>query len=320
MYHPTTRLLTILELLQTHAELSGAVLAQRLEVEPRTIRRYMMMLQDMGMPIEATRGPGGGYRLRAGFRLPPLSFTEEEATALVLGLLGTAWLEIEVSPVAIEGALAKVSRVLPPRVRERVQAVSAHLVIGPNHQVARPDAALLLAFSEAIQQRQRIAIDYRALNDAATQRTVEPYGIVGWQGHWYLIGYCCLRQAYRVFRLDRIQQMQILSENFVRAEDFNCQAFLVAHYTRLQSRWPIEVEFHAPLYTVQQKLPASYGSLTATPTGVLFQGQYEDLRGMARYLVALDLPFVIHQPPELRQALRCLAEEMMQIATAQPTP
>src|SRR4029450_8187495 len=116
----------ILELLQTHVELSGEALARRLEVETRTIRRYIMMLQDMGMPIEATRGPGGGYRLRTGFTRPPLMFTEEEATALVLGLLGTAWLEVELSAVAVEGALAKVSRVLPGRARQRVQAMSTH--------------------------------------------------------------------------------------------------------------------------------------------------------------------------------------------------
>jgi predicted DNA-binding transcriptional regulator YafY len=103
MYHPTTRLLTILELLQAHPSLSGEALARRLEVEPRSVRRYIMMLQDMGMPIEAARGPGGGYRLRPGFKLPPLLFSEEEATAIVLGLLGTAWLEIGQSPVAVEG-------------------------------------------------------------------------------------------------------------------------------------------------------------------------------------------------------------------------
>src|SRR5262245_1212921 len=113
MYHPTTRLLTILELLQIHPSLSGAALARRLEVEPRSVRRYIMMLQDMGMPIEAVRGPGGGYRLRPGFKLPPLLFTEEEATAIMFGLLSSAWLEIGLSGVAIESALAKVFRVLP---------------------------------------------------------------------------------------------------------------------------------------------------------------------------------------------------------------
>src|ERR671917_969806 len=102
MYHPTTRLLTILELLQTYPMLSGEALARRLEVAPRSIRRYIIMLQDMGMPIEAVRGPGGGYQLRQGFKLPPLLFTEEEATALVLGLLGTTWLELDQSPVAVE--------------------------------------------------------------------------------------------------------------------------------------------------------------------------------------------------------------------------
>ena len=95
MYHPTTRLLTILELLQTHPYLSGDELARRLEVEVRSVRRYILMLQEMGIPVEGTRGPGGGYRLRPGYKLPPLLFTEEEATAMVLGLLGIAWLEIE---------------------------------------------------------------------------------------------------------------------------------------------------------------------------------------------------------------------------------
>ena len=99
MYHPTTRLLTILELLQTHPSLSGEALARRLEVEPRSVRRYIAMLQDMGMPIEAVRGPGGGYQLRPGFKLPPLLFSEEEATAIVLGLLSTSWLAIDqISP------------------------------------------------------------------------------------------------------------------------------------------------------------------------------------------------------------------------------
>src|SRR5262245_38817201 len=138
MYHPSTRLLTIMELLQSHGELSGQALARRLEVETRTIRRYIMMLQDMGIPIEATRGPGGGYRLRSGFKLPPLMFSEEEATALVLGLLGTAWLEVELPAVAVEGALAKVSRVLPGRARERIQAMSTHLHLGTPGQITRP--------------------------------------------------------------------------------------------------------------------------------------------------------------------------------------
>ncbi|MCG8347757.1 MAG: YafY family transcriptional regulator [Chloroflexales bacterium] len=316
MYHPTTRLLTILELLQAHPLLSGAELARRLEVEPRSVRRYIQMLQDMGMPVEATYGPGGGYRLRPSFKLPPLLFTEEEATVIALGLLGAAWLEIGMSSVAIEGALAKVARVLPERARERLNAVTTHLMLSPHAQAARPDAALLIDLSDAIQQRRRVDIAYRSYHDAITQRTVEPYGIAGWWGRWYLAGYCCLRQDYRLFRLDRLQQTQIRTDTFVRDESFDCEAYVCGQLMRA-ANWRIEVEFQATLYTVQQKIPAAYGSLTETPSGVLFRCDADDLDYTARYLMALDLPFVIHNPPELREELLRLATQMTQIATTQ---
>ncbi|MDP9471495.1 MAG: HTH domain-containing protein [Chloroflexota bacterium] len=87
MYHPTTRVLTTLELLQAHPQLSGIDLAARLEVDRRTVRRYVTMLQDLGIPVEAERGRHGGYRLRPGFKLPPMVFTDDEALALTLGLL-----------------------------------------------------------------------------------------------------------------------------------------------------------------------------------------------------------------------------------------
>jgi predicted DNA-binding transcriptional regulator YafY len=320
MYHPTTRLLTILELLQMHAVLGGAEIARRLEVEPRSVRRYIQMLQDMGMPIEAVRGPGGGYRLRPGFKLPPLLFTEAEATAIVLGLLGSSWLELGLPAMSTEGALAKVFRVLPLRARERLNAVSTHLVFSPHEQEERPDATLLISLSEAIQQRQRVALDYLAQPGQATRRTVEPYGLAAWWGRWYLVGYCCLREGYRVFRLDRVQQVQLLAESFERPEDFDGYAYMVEHLAKASAHWQIEVEFQAPLEVVQRKIPASYGTLTATPTGVRFEYQYGDLASTALYLMGLKLPFVIHRPPELRAALLNIAEQMRQVATAQARP
>lgn len=316
MYHPTTRLLTILELLQTYPSLSGEELARRLEVETRSVRRYIMMLQEMGMPIEGTRGPGGGYRLRPGFKLPPLLFTEEEATAVVFGLLGTAWLEIELSSVALEGALAKVYRVLPLKGRERLQAISSHMILSPHRYEARPDASLLVSISEAVQQRRRIAIEYSSHHNEVTQRHVEPYGVVGWKGHWYVVGYCCLRQAYRLFRLDRVRSVQFLLDTFLRAEDFDCLAYVIKHLATIPDRWTIEVEFQAELHALQQKIPSTYGYMTVTPTGVLFQTHHNDLPTIARYLIGLDFPFIIHNPPELREAMIHLAEKIMQIATA----
>jgi len=316
MYHPTSRVLTVLELLQSRPSISGPELAARLEMDVRTVRRYITHLQDVGIPIEANIGRHGGYRLCPGFKLPPLIFTEEEATAIMLGLLGTSWLEIGQSSVAVEGALAKVSRVLPRQARERLNAMSNHLFFFSPQQEVRPDVSLLISLSEAIGQQQCIAIDYRSHHNQVTHRKVEPYAIMGWNGHWYLVGYCCLRQDYRTFRLDRIQQVEVLEESFERAEDFDVQAYVMERNSWQSAPWQFEVEFQAALYTVQQKIPSSYGSLTETPTGVLFQSQTENLDYTARYLMALNLPFVIHHPPELREALLRLAEQMTQIATA----
>ena len=171
--------------------------------------------------------------------------------------------------------------------------------------------------SEAIHASQCIAIDYCSHHDEVTHRKIEPYGIRGWKGHWYLGGYCCMRQGYRLFRLDRIQQLQILSETFEKAEDFDYEMFVREKYATHGMR--VEIEFQAGLTTVQQKITTVYGTLTPTPTGVLLQEQYDDVEGMARYLMALDLPFVIHHPPELREALLRLGERMIQIATV-PLP
>lgn len=315
MYHPTTRVLTILELLQTYHSLSSTELARRLEVGPRTVRRYIQMLQDMGIPIEAVRGPGGGYRLRPGFKLPPLMFTEEEATAVVLGLLGSAWLQIGQPAVAVEGAIAKVTRVLPAGARERLRAISAHLVLSSHSQERPPEATLLIDLSVAIQQCQRITIEYHSQHNEVTQRMVEPYGLAGWWGRWYLVGYCCLRQDYRLFRLDRIQQVQILAETFGRAHSFDPQVYAAEQLAPTASPVPIEVTFQAPLAVVQQKIPFSYGTLTPIPEGVLFQSRYYNVAMTARYLVGLNLPFVVHQPPELREALFALADQMIRSAT-----
>jgi len=316
MYHPTTRLLTILELLQAHHSLSGEALARRLEVEPRSVRRYITMLQDMGMPIEAVRGPGGGYQLRPGFKLPPLMFTEEEATALVLGLLGTVWLEVGQPTVAVEAALAKVLRVLPLRARERLGAMASHLVLSPGVRDARPDATLLLDLSEAVQLRRRVALAYRSHHDEVTQRTVEPYGLAGWWSHWYLVAYCCLRKGYRLFRLDRVQSMELRAETFTRDAAFNVEAYLREQFERDTTRQQIVVEFDAPLYTVQQEIPASYGTLTETPTGVRFEAQYGDMAEAARFLATRNLPFVVHGPPTLRAELLRMAEQLTRSATS----
>src|SRR5215831_7320984 len=129
MSHPTVRLLTMLELLQAHHRITGAELARRLEIDPRTVRRYVAMLQEWGIPILGTRGRYGAYQLMPGFKLPPLMLTEEEAVALTLGLLALRRTELALYAPAVDGALAKVERVLPIALRRRVQAVHEAVVL-----------------------------------------------------------------------------------------------------------------------------------------------------------------------------------------------
>src|SRR5918911_3707913 len=150
MYHPTTRVLTVLELLQAHQRISGPELAERLEVNSRTVRHYITLLQDLGIPIEAERGRHGGYRLRPGFKLPPLMFTEDEALALTLGLVTARRLGIAGAAPSLEGALAKVDRVLPPAVRDQLHAVQEALTFDIPYPATPPAASSILAFSTGV--------------------------------------------------------------------------------------------------------------------------------------------------------------------------
>src|SRR5262245_35942873 len=147
MYHPTTRVLTILELLQARGGLSGAELATRLEVDRRTVRRYITMLQDLGIPIEASRGPDGGYRLRPGFKLPPLMLTDEEALAVTLSLIGARRQGAAADPHTIESALAKIERVLPDGLRKRLQAVESSIAFLPAPAAPQPSGEMVLMIS-----------------------------------------------------------------------------------------------------------------------------------------------------------------------------
>ena len=113
-----------------------------------------------------------------------------------------------------------------------------------------------------------------------------------------------------------MQQLECLAETFERPEGFDCYAYMVEHLAKASAHWQIEVEFYAPLEIMQQKIPSSYGTLTATSAGTLFQYQYGDLDSTALYLAGLNVPFAVHQPPELRAAFLRRAEQMMQVAMA----
>jgi predicted DNA-binding transcriptional regulator YafY len=185
--------------------MSGTELAKRLEVDRRTVRRYIIQLQDLGIPVEAERGRYGAYRLRPGFKLPPLMFSENEAIALTLGLLAARRLKLESTSLTVEGALAKVLRVLPQNLRDRVQAIQKTLVVEDPvtaSQLVSHDVVATLGL--AIQQRRQVRLCYQAFDGTVSQRLVDPYGLVYRTACWYAVAYCHLRSDLRTFRLDRV--------------------------------------------------------------------------------------------------------------------
>jgi predicted DNA-binding transcriptional regulator YafY len=314
MYHPTTRVLTVLELLQSHQRLSGPELAARLEVNARTARRYITMLQDMGIPIEAERGRYGAYRLRPGFKLPPLMFSDEEALAVTLGLLAARRLGLAGTAPAVEGALAKIERVLPAALRERIQAVQAALVLDLARADASPSSAMVLELSQAAQACRRVTMRYRNERGDETVRQLDPYGIVFRQGRWYTAGHCHLRNALRLFRLDRVEELRIEEERFTRPDDFDAAAFVVQSLASMPNTWEVEVLLRTSLEIARRRVSPVFGTLEECDQGVLLRAHGDHLSWMARELVATGLTLTVLRPMALKDELRRLAEAVLAMA------
>ena len=310
MYHPTTRVLTVLELLQARGRLSGPEIADRLEVDLRTVRRYVTMLQDLGIPVEAERGRHGGYRLRPGYRLPPLVFTDEEALAVTLGLLAARRLGLVATASTVEGALAKLERVLPPDVRARVNAVQETLTVEPVRGGIPPPTATVLALGEAVHQHRRVQLRYASGQGEETERMVDPYGLVHVVGRWYAPGYCHLRTDLRLFRLDRIRTVDVLAEEFTPPIGFDALAFVQASLAEAPNVWHIEAVLDLRLDDARRLVPSHEATLEQEDERVVLRLNAECLDSAARYLVQLNCGFFVRQPAELRAVLRDLAAEL----------
>ncbi|GCE29962.1 transcriptional regulator [Dictyobacter alpinus] len=304
VYRPTARVLTVLELLQSHGRMTGGELARRLEVNIRTVRDYVEMLQDLGIPVEAERGRYGAYRLRPGYKLPPLIFTEDESLALTLSLLLARQAGLAAAEPAFEGLLAKVERVLPEATRTRIQAVEQTVIFESSSAHASPSALAVTVLSLAVQTRQRVCLRYRSAHAQATERIFDPYGVVYHEGFWYTIGYCHLRQGQRLFRLDRISQVEILKETFLYPADFQVLEAVQHALAYVPRTWPIKVWLGTTLEEVQRQTRLTKAQFEEVHDGVLVCGDVDDLPWAARLLASLGVPFIIHHPPELRTALR----------------
>jgi len=304
VYRPTARVLTVLELLQSHGRMTGAELARRLEVDIRTARHYVEVLVDLGIPVEALRGRYGAYRLRAGYKLPPLIFTEDESEALTLSLLFARENGLVTTAPAIEGVLAKVERVLPASTRTRIQAMEQTVIFESRSFHATPQARVVTLLSESVQTGRRLRLHYRSARLEVTERAFDPYGVVYHEGLWYTIGYCHLRQEQRLFRLDRILSVSLLDETFSLPEDLSALSAVQRALASVPSVWQVEIYLQTTLEEALRQSSLSSAYFEETSQGVLVRGEVEDLLWAARRLAGLGVPFIIHRPFELRSVLR----------------
>ncbi|GAA0704687.1 helix-turn-helix transcriptional regulator [Vreelandella titanicae] len=313
MLNPTAR---VLELLQTHRHLSGGDLANRLGVDRRTLRRYIRTLEEIGIPVNTERGCHGGYRLMPSFKLPPLMFTAEESQALALGLKSALHLGLSESAPAVESARAKLERVMPSELQQRVRALdeSTRLALPTTH--ATNNKQLLGLLATATQERQRIRLDYLDSYDQTSKRVLNPYGLVYHSGHWYVSGWCHLRHDLRSFRLDRICEAIPLSATFDRPTDFDAAAHLIHSLASLPRATAVELWLDTDLESAAAELAPHIGLLTPTDSGVTLHGHTDSLSWFARQLTRLSFDFWIVEPASLRDELHRQATRLQRLAEA----
>ncbi len=306
MPNTASRLITLIFLLQNQPNQKAGELASKLGVSLRTIHRYFAMLDEMGIPVYAERGPYGGFSLVRGYKIPPLVFSLEEAIAVYLGTSLVSELWGELYRDAAQGAMAKLENILPSEQRGEVDWARQSLI---TTGLYRADLNAFLPVLEdlrrAIHEHKRVTVTYQSTtNTKATKRKLDPYALVFRAGLWYLVGYCHLRAAPRTFRVDRIQRLSMLNSSFQIPKDFEVHQYL-------------ENEFKAqPVIRACLRF-APEASYIAASNRVLWESMQENPDGSADVtLAAPDLPWLASMtlsfansvtvlgPPELRNMVR----------------
>jgi predicted DNA-binding transcriptional regulator YafY len=275
----------------------------------------------MGVPVEAERGRHGAYTLRPGFKLPPIMFTDEEALALALGLLSARRLGLSGVAPAVEGAQAKLERVMPEGLRGRVRTFEEVVVPAAAAPARLPAGEVVVTLSAAVRERKRVRMRYRSGDAGETRRDVDPYAVVQGDAFWYTFGYCHLREGRRLFRLDRVLSVQELDESFELPSGFDTpQSVLEALADMREDRWSVEVLLETTAPEARSQLPKMGVTLQERSEGVVMRSSTSDLGWMARVLAGLSFPFVVRTPPELRESLRSLATEIAALAERTDEP
>jgi predicted DNA-binding transcriptional regulator YafY len=314
MTNPTSRVLAVLEMLQSSRGLGGADLARRVGVDRRTVRRYIAQLVEMGVPIDAQRGRDGGYALRPGHKLPPMMFTADEALALAVGLHAAGELGLAGITPAIASTQAKLERVLPATLRRRLADVAQTVAIEGPRPFAAGSTSALLALSAAARAQQRVHLRYRSAQGHDTERDVDVFGLAYRGGAWYAVGQCHLRRELRSFRLDRVLEVEALPRSFGRPEGFDVLAHLAQSIAMLPRAHAVEVQLATTLPQARRVVFAELGTLTGRGRGVRLSGQADDLTWFARELARLPFDFRIVKPAALRRALAVHGQALIERA------
>jgi predicted DNA-binding transcriptional regulator YafY len=301
------RLLKLLSLLQTPREWPGSELAARLEVSPRTIRRDIGRLRDLGYPVEAAMGAAGGYRLAAGAALPPLLLDDEEAVAIAVGLRIASGHAVDGIDESSVRALAKLERVLPSRLRRRVAALGAATVpLLPGHSPP-VDPQTLTALATAIAGRERVRFTYHGSDGAQTRRLTEPHRLVCSGRRWYLLAFDNGRDDWRIFRIDRVRDPlptgARTAPRHLPATD--AVAYVTGRLYSLAPTYRAVATLHAPAEEVARQLGDAAADLEPVGERTCRLTSHTDtLEWLAFRLTLLGCPFEVHQPPELAEYLR----------------
>lgn len=309
MTETSGRLLRLLSLLQTRRDWPGDELARRLEVSGRTIRRDVERLRDLGYPVDATTGPEGGYRLKAGTAMPPLLLDDDEAVAIAVGLraaAGTSVAGIEETSIR---ALVKLEQVLPSHLRRRVNALgAATATLGPSGPTVDPGALTVIA--GACRDRERLRFAYRARDGAQSRREVEPASLVNLGRRWYLVAWDCGRDDWRTFRLDRVDRVVAAGGRFEAREvpGGDPAAWVAANLRGGTSRYSARVTVHASAAWLSERVGGWGGTVTAIDAERCeFVTSDESLDWLAVRVGMLGADFEVHEPPELAERFRALA-------------
>jgi len=314
----TSRLLTLLSLLQTRRDWPGSTLAERLEVSHRTVRRDVDRLRELGYRIQATMGPDGGYRLDAGSELPPLLFDDEQAVALAVALQSATTSGAGIEEASLR-ALTTIRQVMPSRLRHRLDALTFTTVSARPGDAAPASVSsdVLIALSAAVRAREVLRFDYaspdpRADDDLWPPRRVEPQHMVTAQGRWYLVAWDLDRDEWRIFRADRITPRTPTGPRFAPREvpGGEVAAYVSARFKGSQrvDRWPCSGKVVLSL-PARDVLPFAGDGIVEDlgPTRCSLEVGSWSWVALAASLNRFDADIEVVRPPELAQAFGVLA-------------